>query len=262
MASELLDCTHKLRAAFRHHRAAALLQGAAGLALLILLLYSAHPGPAAALLVGLLLAAYGGRKLHRLVHARRSAQQLRLEEEFLRHGPPEAHLRQCLAQADHLWASSLILQGLRRILARPLPHLLTPEAKRQRLARSYGRAFESLRPPTFGPDLLLLIGAAAAWEMSAPPDTAARPLLDPALAVACAALTLELVQAALSLRMRRLFEAFAEALGAWTLQEAFEEKLRTPEKPYVHRLLYEASPWFTSPPRRSPPAPDETTPAL
>lgn len=237
-----------LRTAYHHLQQGAAISGLAALGLLPFL--GALPVPAwqtAGLL--LLTVVCFGRTVYQFARAGRAQRRLRLEERFLRQPLAAPQLVRCLKQRHHLWTRSCAVQVLRRMLARPLPHLLLPHRKKQQLRQQYRRALAPVQPASFSLDLflglalLMLVGAAVAVSGAVP---SAPWLFRAGLLSAPMLLLSELFQATCRWRARRAFGRLTQALAAWTLTYGVDEMLRPgrPSDGYRHTLLYRAPVWF------------------
>lgn len=204
-----------------------------------------------ALLLGPLLAAYLIRKGYTGFKAQRAVRQFRLEEQFLRQNLGPMQLRQCLFEKNHLWQRSLVLRGLKGILARPLPRLLRSQEKERRVRRQFNHTLSFFQLPAYNPDILFTLVLFAAWFIllgsQAPPGTWT-PTYTAVTASAGAMFALELLQFILQRKLLARYDETEEALYNWTVSQRFEQTLRTiHHQLYTHRALYQAQPWFTSP---------------
>ena len=84
-------------------------------------------------LVLLALMSYAVRKAWQIRRAARLLKQLRLEAQFVQHGPSPRHLPSCLRRRDHLWTRSLTLHGLEAVLVRSDAGPLLVTDKQQRI---------------------------------------------------------------------------------------------------------------------------------
>ncbi len=191
-----------------------------------------------------LVAALGGYllcKVRRTLWTYRIVNQLRLEEQFVRHSPSREHIQTCLRRFDHLWTNSLTLKGLRALMEHP------PLPKQQRDAfqeiahRHFSRALSSLRPSPVPFGLLWLASLSLLWvgfsSSSLLEDTALPAFL--ALTLLLVLLLNEVTQEILCADLRDGFSHWATLLSTWTQALALDELIAAQhEKPYRHTPLY------------------------
>ncbi len=233
-ASSVCAALDALRAAER--RVGGWQAGAAGAALgLLFPLVLASGGWA---LAGALLVwgAYFGRKAYGAAHTLRATRQIRLERRFVQQPFGREALRRCLRQEDHLWSSSLVLGGLRRLDAYPLGQALPASARVAGTQQRFRQALRPLQPPAWGLDA----GAALLLAATAVGLGAARSALGAGALVAL--LVAEGMAAALREPLRRQWRRLVRALGAWA--RAAGGAAAPPPRAYHHTLLYYARPWF------------------
>lgn len=196
-------------------------------------------GPRVLLLLGLLV--YLGRKVHQLVWIQRAIAQLRLEEQFTTL-PFDAHLlMRCLRKEKHLWAQSYTFEGFRQLLMRASPEQLKAEQPHQKTQHLYQRLFQPIRPARLGLDLSLALFLGWLGTLN---SSATGPLFWTGLA---AIPLLLLAEGLLFFEQRDLRQRLAEleeALAAWVHGELLDHVPQ--ERPYAHRRLYQAQPWFSS----------------
>ena len=198
-----------------------------------------------AMMLGPLLLVYVLRKGYLWQRSRQAVRQLRLEEQFLRQGLEPAQLRQCLYGYDHLWSRSLTLQGLQSILASPLPRLLLPQEKKNRILTQYHRVLLPLRLPVLNVDLTLYLLFFGIWLFLVGPQNLS--LLPTAAALLM--LVAEGMQALFQSRLHTAFDHAEQSLCHWTLAHRFDDMLSTMRNQlYIHRSLYQVRPWFTTGP--------------
>lgn len=189
---------------------------------------------------------YAARKIWQFVRNDRVVKQIRLEERFFRQQMDGSTLARCVRRSEHVWDDSRTLRGLRAILARPLPRLLSQSEKTHLVQQKYHRVFRSLRPAMVRLDILVPL-ATGAWllRQSFPTDP---PRWVSLVIVAVAALALlELAEIKLSFNLRQRFASYERALSAWTLDRSDIASLFIKPRPgYRHDLLYRADPLYTA----------------
>ena len=194
-------------------------------------------------MLGVLTALYLLRKLRGERWARHTLRQLRLEEQFVRHGPTPEDVLTCIRRRTHLWRNSLALQGLRRLLKTPPAASLAPAARHTAVRATYDRCFRRITPGRVPVDLLGFVALAAFWLWSVPEALLQAPSL---LVVGggllwLLALGAEVVQAILRADVRAGFHTFTGLLGSWTLARQFGTLVEAARrKPYRHVPLYHA----------------------
>lgn len=237
-----------LRRTYSALRWLALLEMAAALCLFPLAM-AATRSYVAALLVLPLAGLYAWRWIRRFKELMHRLRQLRLEERFLSQNLDLLQLRQCLQRRDHLWTQSLILEGLRGVLAHPLPRLLMPEERAYRLRIYFRRSLAGIRPAVLNAEWILpMAGVVIGLPRAESNLIYLSPLL---LQLAVAFLTLFLVLVVLqfsSLRyLRKTYDKLELALADWTQEAKLSNVMFDRRKLYAHTLLYEAQPWFHKP---------------
>lgn len=199
------------------------------------------------LLVPPLAGLYAWRWMLRFKTLTRTLRQLRLEKAFLAQNLNVVQLRQCLQRQDHIWSQSLILEGLRGVFSHPLPRLLTPEERANRLQIYFRRVFEPVRPSRLNAEWLIPPAGFALGLLSTGTDALRFPAL---LQLATAFLTTFVILVVLQIsslqHLRRGYDNLVQALGAWTQDAKLSGVMLDRRKLYAHSLLYEAQPWFHS----------------
>ncbi|HET6568177.1 MAG TPA: hypothetical protein VFG50_09445 [Rhodothermales bacterium] len=208
---------------------------------------------AAVFLTAPMLAIYLWKSWGRFQELTRVARQLRMEELFLQQNLNQVQLRQCLQHRDHLWSSSLVLQGLRGVLSHPLPHLLTPDERAERLRIYFHRVLFTLRPASLHAEWLLppVACTTAVLVAGAGHLTDASVLFPISAALSVCFVSLVTAQIVLVRLFRREFTAAELALGDWTQEAKLSNVMLDRRKLYAHTLLYEAQPWFHTHPTRT-----------
>ncbi len=187
----------------------------------------------------LALAGYLQRKVRQVIRAHRAVKQLRLEEQFVRHGPAPAEVLTCVRRRNHLWTQSLTLKALKELLS-PSPRVLNGDTRRQ-VRRQYRRSFGALRPARVPVDLLWFCGLLGGWFVAVPEALFQQP--PPALLLGAAlllpVLLAEVLQAVLQADLRDGFDDFTALLSDWTMAREFEATLQAARrKHYRHTPLY------------------------
>lgn len=196
-------------------------------------------------LIALLLMGYLGLKAFRIYRGIRTLRQLRLEHAFVHHAARLAKRKQCLNRRDHLWNRSYILNTLRAVATHPLPRLLLAEERLQHVADHFRDGLQPLRFMRLNLDLGLLL--LVLGHLAVTPLSATGPMLLALLIGIGLLVMVELFQTFVLWRLHRHLLMLEKALGTWTLRGPFAETLHAAErKPYVHTLLYQARPWFSS----------------
>lgn len=195
----------------------------------------------------LLILVFLQRKVRLFLWARRVIKQLRLEEQFVCHELAPTHVRPCLNRWEHLWASSLTLQGLKRILSHPLN-----EPNEQ--ASAFHQAFDWVHPSRIPYDLVSFVALLFFWLWATPGLVfIGIPLLS---LVGCAFLLVllgcEVFNSVLIADLKWGIEAFISQLREWYLSKRFEDSLQlSPSVKYQHTLVYRApTPASKKPDRR------------
>lgn len=249
-----------LRRQIRRIQGAALFGAVAMLPCAVILLTTAEAGwlPLVLLLV---LGGYLQRKVRRVLWARHAVKQLRLEEQFVRHGPAPEDVLTCMRRYNHLWTQSLTLKGLKGLRKNHPAASLPAPARQARVGQHYTQAFESLRPSRVPADLIWLAAVGLLWLWFAP-EALLQTMTPPVfvgLALLLVILVAEAVQAILCADVRDGIAHVADLLSTWTLTPAFETLFAVHAKPYRHTALYRS--WMV-PPTTTKAAPVETGAAL
>ena len=194
-----------------------------------------------ALVLALILIGYTHRKLRQVFWARRAVKQLRLEEQFLRHGPTPEQVLTCTRRYDHLWTQSLTLKGLKTLFERPQGASLPGSTPQNPLDDPYTRAFKTLRPSPW-PGALIWFAALSLGWLWVVPDALLHdmpPLIFTGLTLLLLILVAEVVQQILCADLSDGFDHFLTLLNAWAHTHAFDTAFDTVrEKPYRHTALY------------------------
>lgn len=206
------------------------------LACAVLLLTTAASGGGAVLL-GLVLLGYAGHKGYRLYGIQQTIKQLRLEKQFLEHGPSPEEMVTCLRRTNHLWTKSLTLKGLNALFTHP-PH---GPARPERLAAQYRRCFQRIFPARLPLDLLFFTAALLLWLWSAS-DLLQQPMsavLVVGIGLLLLLLVAETIQAVLHGDLRDGLTQFTTLLSRWTLEQHLDEVFEEArQKPYRHTTVY------------------------
>lgn len=205
-------------------------------------LLTVPPADGWSILLGVVFLGYLIRKARQFFWGRQTLRQLRLEEQFICHGPTPERVVTCLRRRNHLWTSSLVLRGLRSLFNHPPRHALFYQEKQERFRQTYSRAFGSLTPSRLA-DLLWFTALLFLWIWAVPETLFQTPSLALLLssAVLTVTLTAEVIQAVLYAELRWGFAHLASMLSDWMLIHHFEESLlHRPPKPYRHTLIYNA----------------------
>lgn len=195
----------------------------------------------------LVLAAYAAAKGYVAARHTGVLKQLRLEERFLRDLPRGETLLALLSRDNHLWSNSRLWIGLRALLVHPVPHLLLVEEKRRRIERNYHRVMRDLQPRRFNWYLLAVLGIAVLWDVSRLQTGGSGGAFLLTAGLLAGILALEVLQSGTQWAVASQFLQLEKALCDWTLYHRFEQGVSMRSKSYVHRLLYQARPWFLSP---------------
>lgn len=191
-----------------------------------------------------LTAGYVQRKIRRLLWARRSLQQLRLEDQFVRHSPTSVHIRTCTRRFNHLWKNSLTLNGLKTILKDKPSDTSPSEVKHQHIRQHFMRSYEALRPARLPADLIWFTTLGLLW-IGLVPATLTHTMTPPMFlgtTLLFLILVAEVLQAILSSDFRGGLGHFVTLLSEWTLIHAFKDLFgATRDKPYRHTRLYHTS---------------------
>lgn len=205
----------------------------------VLLLTTAASGGQIALL-GIVLLGYVGHKLYHLYWTRWAIRQLRLEAQFLLHGPTPEELATCLRRTTHLWTKSLTFKGLKTLTTHPLRKHDAP----QRLTAQFRRCFQRAFPARLPLNLLafatvLFVWMWAAWPLFAQPLSASL-LVSGALLLIL--LVAEVIQAVLCADLRDGVKALMEMLSAWTFDQDLDGVFQeASQKSYRHTSHYRSS---------------------
>lgn len=196
-----------------------------------------------------ILSVYVWRSMLRIRSLSQLRRQLRLEELFVRQDLNLVQLRHCLQNPVHLWSSSLVLEGLRGVFSHPLPRLLTPSERSERLSIYFRRTLHTLRPASLHPEWLLPLGACGAVVLGANMESlkGASVLLPVSIVLLVSFVALIAAQVAVVRVIRRGLASAEQALGDWTQEARLSNVLFDRRKLYAHTLLYEARPWFHTP---------------
>ena len=193
------------------------------------------------LMLALILAGYLHRKLRQVFWARRTVKQLRLEEQFIRHGPTPEQVLTCTRRYDHLWTHSLTLRGLKALVEHKPASPLAAEAKQAHIHRQYARTFKRLRPSSLPTALIWFAALGLCWLWFVP-DALLQDMPPPVFAgliLLLLILVAEVVQQILRSDLREGLDYFLTLLSAWTHTQAFDTAFDTvSEKPYRHTALY------------------------
>ena len=205
------------------------------------------------IVLALILMGYTHRKLRQVFWARRTVKQLRLEEQFVRHGPTPEQVLPCTRRYDHLWTRSLTLKGLKMMIERSSGSSLPAETSNSPIDAHFTGAFKTLRPSPW-PGALIWFAALALGWLWLVPDALLQdmpPHVFAGLALLLLILVAEVVQQILRADLRDGLDHFLTLLGAWIQTRAFDTAFGTlREKPYRHTALYRS--WvFPRPVRRA-----------
>lgn len=237
---------HQLGQVYQRLRIVAALQAILAVSALPFVILTPRLAAATVLLV-LVLGAYAAAKGYVAVKHTRVLKQLRLEERFLRDLPRGEKLVALLARDNHLWSSSRLWIGLRALLTQPLPHLLLVDEKRKRIERHYHRAIRDLQPRRFNGYLPAVLGLVGFWHLTWILSGVSGGAFLLTAGLLSGVLALEVLQTGIQWGICHQFTLLEQALCDWTLYNRFELGVSSREKNYVHRLLYQARPWFLAP---------------
>lgn len=183
------------------------------------------------------------RKVRRFRSARVMMRQLRLEEQFACHGPAPERVVTCLRRRQHLWASSLVLRGLKRVFAQPPAQPLFFQEKQAQFRQAFTTALAPLRPRRLPADLLAFAVLLVAGLYGAPEALLTLGLLPLVGAFALVVvLAAEVTAAVLEADLDARLDGFVGLLCDWALGQRLEETLRRrSRKTYRHRPVYNAA---------------------
>jgi len=188
-------------------------------------------------LLGLVLLGYAGHKGYHLYWIRQTMKQLRLEKQFVEHGPCPEEIVMCLRRKNHLWTKSLTLKGLNTLFTHP-PH---GPAQPERLSAQYRRCFQRIFPLRLPIDLLLFTTVLLLWLWAAA-GLAQQPTLATfvvSIGLLLLLLVAETIQAVLHGDLRDGLTQFTTMLSAWTLDQHLDEVFQEArQKPYRHTSVY------------------------
>jgi len=192
----------------------------------------------------LMLVGYLAAKVRRLLRTRKDTKQLRLEEQFVRHGPAPKHVRTCVCRRSHLWTRSLTLKGLKVLYKEAPRNQVSHEELPGHVRACFLRTFDGLRPPPLPVDLIWLSMLGLFWLWVVPESI--RPVTSPltflSVSLLLGMLVAEVIQAILYADLRSAFDHFADLLRDWTLVRPFDEVFRpVDQKSYRHVLLYRSA---------------------
>jgi hypothetical protein len=215
----------------------AVLGGLLALLACSVLLLTTAASSGGAVLLGLVLLGYAGHKGYHLYRLRQTMKQLRLEKQFLAHGPAPEEIVTCLRRSNHLWTKSLTLKGLNVLFTHP-PH---GPARPERLAAQYRRCFQRIFPARLPIDLLCFTAVLLLWLWSAPglfqQPTSATFVVGIGLLLLL--LVAETIQAVLHGDLRDGLTQFTTLLSGWTLDQHLDEVFQEArQKPYRHTAVY------------------------
>lgn len=179
-----------------------------------------------------------------------AVKQLRLEQQFVQHGPSPLHITPCLRHRQHLWHNSMIMKALESFLARP-SIFIDERTKTHHLQERFQDSIHSLRPVQIPTDLIWLFSILMLWLGAVPGSLAQTSPLSilAALGLFVALLLAELYQTVLCFGLHDGFSDLVHHLTRWTLARKFEEKMLSPTRKYRHVLLYRAPALLISPKR-------------
>ena len=245
MTSVVVLQGHQLCQVYRRLRSVAAVQGVLAVATLPFVLFTPRVIPATVLLVLVLIgyAALKGRSLLRYSH---TLKQLRLEERFLKEVTRGNVFQHLVSEHEHLWSTSRLWIGLRAVLLQPLPYLLLIDEKRRRIERHFHRAIRDLQPRKVNLHAPAFLVIVVFWDFARILEAADGVGFVVTAALFATILAFEALQTGLQWTVGRNFADLERALCAWTLANKFEQGFAPSGKHYVHRLLYEARPWFLS----------------
>ena len=197
--------------------------------------------------LGLVLLAFAAiyllRKWRQDRWVRQSIKQLRLEEQFIQHGPAPKAVPTCIRRRHHMWTHSLTLQSLRRLTTHP-PDATLDEARRQaHVCAAFRRSFRKVRPGRVPVDLLWFVALVGFWLWALPEALLAAPSPLVLMGVLCwlPALGAEVVLAIFQADLRAGFATLINLLGRWTLAREFETLVETAQQQaYQHTQVYHA----------------------
>lgn len=188
---------------------------------------------------------YAWRWMLRFKTLTRTLEQLRIDEIFLAQNLNIVQLRQCLQRQDHIWSRSLVLEGLRGVLAHPLPRLLMPEERAERLRIYFRRVFAPVRPSRLHMEWVLPPAGFVLCLVSAGASALQHPVsLQIAVVLLATFMTLVVLQISSLQRIRVGYDSLERSLADWTLNARLSSVMLDRHKLYAHSLLYEAQPWF------------------
>lgn len=249
MALSLADQVAAMRRQLGRLRRVALVSAGAGLAGTVLLLPTL-PAPWMLAAMAVLVMLFLVRKLHQERWARRAIKQLRLEEQFIQHGPLPEEVLTCVRRRHHLWTQSLTLRSLENLLAAPPSALLRPSVREAKAGAAFRKGFKAIRPARLPLDVLLFMMLTAFWLFAVPEALLATPSAGVLLGVLAwvPALAAEIILLVLLSDLRGGFATLTHHLGAWTLARQFDALVEAAqEHTYRHTRVYHARHLVRSP---------------
>lgn len=221
----------------------AVAQGLLALAAVPFVIFTPRMAPATIVIV-VALGAYAIVKGYAAVRHVDVLKQMRLEERFLRELPRDDQLADLLSKENHFWSTSRLWIGLKAVLTQPLPRLLLVEEKRRRIERHFHRAIRDLQPRPLNLHAGAFFAIAVVWHLARMLEGATGDGFLMTALLFAVVLALEAYQTGIQWLVRGQFTELERALCEWTISNRFEQGFTASSKHYVHRLLYQARPWF------------------